>query len=793
MLESLSILVADEDRRQRLSFAAILDQYRIASVGSTEECLALFPHADLLILSQSLSDWEAIVQQVGTSVPTLLIAANDDQSIRRALRAGVTDIITMPVSDLLLRHRVELLLTHFSALRRSDEYEKRWLQTFETNRAIKLLIDPTDGRIVDANSAAGQFYGYTREQLRHMTIADLDSPIPGDTVGSTRNWTLFNFRHRNHAGEIRHVKIFSSPLEYEGRTLMYMILFDITKRRKAEAAEHDQRILAEALRNTAAVLSSTLELDEVMDRILQEVQLVVPHERSSIMLIEGSMARVVRSWAAESVPLDQTHRNIVFSVRNTPTLQWMIVNRNPLIIPDVDAYPDWHHVGDEHRRWTKAYLGAPIRVGRYVIGFLNLDSHSLNRFNRVDAERLQSFADQAAIAIRNARLYDQVRVQAVELEGRVIERTAELEHERRQLRTIIEGMSEGVMYTEYTAQGFETHYVNHALEQMTGYTAEEWKLLSVQLLKPQRVGEHLFEERMAEAMQVLRRTGRWSLDYNFTRKDGTQFAAHLSVTLVGGDNGRNTGAVCVMRDVSEEKALAQQKARFVAHASHELRTPIANLKTRVYLAKRQPERLHEHLRVLEEVSGRMQRLVEDLLDVSRFERGMIRLQVGQVEVQRLLRNVLVVQMPEAEQKNLRLSVELPEESLIVSADLERVTQVITNLVTNALNYTPPGGAVTLRAQPIYDPAGTLCCARIEVEDTGIGIAEDNLSHIFEPFFRVTSQVIGTGLGLSIAKEIVELHGGKISVQSAPGKGSRFSFWLPLSEQMLLPAFIMEEE
>ncbi len=793
MLANLSILLADEDRRQRLAFAAILEHCRVTSVSNAEECLLLFAHSDLLILSQSLPEWEQIVQKVGDSVPILLIVANDDTSIKHALRAGVTDMITMPVSALLLRHRVELLTNHMHAIRRSDEYEKRWLQTFETNRAIKLLIDPVDGRIVEANSAAAQFYGYSREQLCKLTIADLDSPIPGETLGSTPNWTLFNFRHRNHAGDIRHVKIFSSPLEYEGRALMYMILFDITKRRKAEAAEHDQRILAEALRNTAAVLSSTLELDEVMDRILQEVQHVVPHERSSIMLIEGSMARVVRSWAAENVPLNETHRNLIFSLRNTPTLQWMIVNRNPLVIPDIEAYPDWQHVDDEHRKWTKSYLGAPIRNGKYVIGFLNLDSHSLNRFDRVDAERLQSFADQAAIALRNARLFDQVRVQAHELESRIAERTSELEHERRQLRTIIEGMSEGVVYTEYGENGFETRYVNRALERMTGYSAEDWKMLSVQLFRPPRISADYYEERLLQALYALRQSGHWSFDYDFVRKDGVKFAAHLSVTRVGNGDGKSFGAVCVMRDVSEEKALAQQKARFVAHASHELRTPITNLKTRVYLVKRQPERLHEHLRVLEEVSSRMQRLVEDLLDVSRFDRGMIRLQVAQVNLQRLIYNVVTVQTPEAEQKNLLLSAELPDEPIIVSADHERVTQVITNLVTNAINYTPPEGSITVRTLPVYDDTGTLCCARVEVEDTGIGIAEENLPHIFDPFFRVTSKVIGTGLGLSIAKEIVELHGGKISVQSQPESGSRFSFWLPLSEHMFVPAFLMEAD
>ena len=249
-----------------------------------------------------------------------------------------------------------------------------------------------------------------------------------------------------------------------------------------------------------------------------------------------------------------------------------------------------------------------------------------------------------------------------------------------------------------------------------------------------------------------------------------------AVVMPGSDN---TGAVTVIRDVSKEKALQQQKERFVAYASHELRTPITNLKTRLYLMRRQPERMEGHMRVLEHVTDRMKRLVEDLLDVSRFERGVIKLDFQNVLLQDLIRTLVQVQQPEAERKQLQLACALPDTPLYVHADSERLAQVITNLLTNAINYTPTGGKIDVRLNRICDVTGAL--AQVEVEDSGIGISEEHLPHIFQPFYRVISQVEGTGLGLSISKEIVELHGGEIEVSSQIGMGSNFRFWLPLIE------------
>ncbi len=232
-------------------------------------------------------------------------------------------------------------------------------------------------------------------------------------------------------------------------------------------------------------------------------------------------------------------------------------------------------------------------------------------------------------------------------------------------------------------------------------------------------------------------------------------------------------AVTVVRDISQEKLLQLQRSNLVTYASHELRTPITNLKTRLYLLRRRPETLAEHLTILDMVTERMRQLVEDLLDISRLEHGLIPLRSDTLALQDVIDEVVRVQSAEATQKGLELEVVQTPAPIYVLADRHRLIQVVTNLLTNALNYTPTGGVVRITLE--QDGAAAI----IEIEDSGIGIAPENLPYIFQPFFRVVSEVTGTGLGLSIAKEIIEMHGGSISVRSQLERGSTFQITLPL--------------
>ena len=278
-----------------------------------------------------------------------------------------------------------------------------------------------------------------------------------------------------------------------------------------------------------------------------------------------------------------------------------------------------------------------------------------------------------------------------------------------------------------------------------------------------------------ETMHAAIQQGKvWRSELFLRRKDGSEFDAGVTIAPGSQPNDDSLHTVAVVRDISQDKALQDQKSRFIANASHELRTPIQNIITRLYLIKHQPPRMKEHIEVIETVTERMRRLVEDLLDLSRFDRGVIPLEKEPVGLQELIQSVVDVQLAEAQMRGIRLTTEMIHEPLFVLGDSERLGQVVTNLVMNALNYTPDDGivSVTLAQERQY--------AIVCVKDTGVGIAPARIEQIFEPFVRLSENRQGSGLGLSIAKEIVEMHGGTIDVTSTLGQGSCFTLTFMLA-------------
>ena len=185
------------------------------------------------------------------------------------------------------------------------------------------------------------------------------------------------------------------------------MIWDITARKRAEKAEHAQRALAEALSNSAAALNSTLNFDDVLDRILDNVGRVVPHDTANIMLLGADGDTLSIECGRGYLERGEDNAEMQVSLATLPILTQAAQSGQPLAIPDTHANPDWHDF--QATRWVCSYLTAPIRIRQHIAGFLNLDSATPGFFNSDHAERLQVFADQAAIAIENARLYEEVQ------------------------------------------------------------------------------------------------------------------------------------------------------------------------------------------------------------------------------------------------------------------------------------------------------------------------------------------------------------------------------------------------
>ena len=265
---------------------------------------------------------------------------------------------------------------------------------------------------------------------------------------------------------------------------------------------------------------------------------------------------------------------------------------------------------------------------------------------------------------------------------------------------------------------------------------------------------------------------------------GTEGARYLlpRATPVHGVSGAVEGATIILQDVTRLRRFDELKNDLVATVAHEFRTPLTSLRMAVHLclegiAGPVTDKQAELLHTAREDCERLQGIVDDLLDLARIAAGRVEMRKVLVSVQNLVEGVVAEQGGFAQEHQVHLTCDVaPLAPQKITADPERLGLVLTNLVSNAIRHTPAGGTVTVRV-----PEATGTAARVEVHDTGVGIAPAHQRDIFLRFFRIPgSPAGGAGLGLSIAKEIVEAHGGTIGVTSQPGAGSTFAFEIPLA-------------
>ena len=351
-----------------------------------------------------------------------------------------------------------------------------------------------------------------------------------------------------------------------------------------------------------------------------------------------------------------------------------------------------------------------------------------------------------------------------DLERRVAERTVELEREILFQEAILNSMNEGVLYgTEH-----EIEYANEMIGELSGYSVEECigKPQSMLFSTPTRLErQRMFGDDVPGETWIQRG------ERKLRREDGKLVDVAFSMTpLIGDESGPKQ--ITIIRDITEEKALQARRDRFLANASHELRTPLTNLITRLYLLRRQPDQFQTHIEVLDKVAAHMKSLIEDLLDVSRFTKGTLSLKRERLKLAPMIHEVVDIQVHEANRKNQTLTTHILDEDIFVFVDRKRFIQVLTNLIFNAINYTPEGGRIDVSLTT--EITGTATFALLRVHDSGVGIEAESLDQIFQPFFRASQELPGTGLGLSIVKEIVTRHGGEITVESTPGDGATFT-------------------
>jgi len=345
----------------------------------------------------------------------------------------------------------------------------------------------------------------------------------------------------------------------------------------------------------------------------------------------------------------------------------------------------------------------------------------------------------------------------------------ELQHEQARLRGILASVSEGIIAVD--PKGRVTLVNPQAADLLKVSQQEAAGAMVEELPLPGNVVE-LFS-RCLEANRLC------GTEFELDRPR-RRLTIELAPVRTGEDEG--WGAVAVVRDITAERQLEQMRRQFISDASHEIKTPLTSIGGFAAAigdgtAGTPEERTRSAALIVREVE-RLTRLVNELLDLSRIESGAVKLELAEVELPELIGDAVEAFSGQAQEKEVRITVDVPGDLPSVRADADRVYQILVNLLSNALRFSPPAGEIGIRAQA---DSGYV---RVRVKDAGPGIPADQLGRIWERFHRADAsrarQDGGTGLGLAIVRSIVEAHGGKVSAESEVGSGSTFSFTLPVA-------------
>lgn len=418
----------------------------------------------------------------------------------------------------------------------------------------------------------------------------------------------------------------------------------------------------------------------------------------------------------------------------------------------------------------QGHLWVPIISHQTVKGLLALGpKYGGDVFSAEDMDILRVVSRNLGPVIENIHLLNQLQQYASELEMRVQERTSELFEAKKRVEAILASVGDGVVVTNL---GGTIELINQAMNLQTFY--EEGEILHWNYFEWLTLNNPSTTINAIKAS--LKKGDIWSGELLFQRKNGELYDILLTIAPVRDQNGEVVNYVATQRDITYRKELDRLKDIFVADVSHELRTPTTNIGLYLELLETAPEqKKEEYMRVLKEQSQLLRRLVEDILDLSRLAIGKTRkIDFEAVNLNLLVEQAITAYTPAAQQVGLQLSAELLS-SAMVRGEAHYLSRAIQNLIGNAIQYTPAGWVKLTNWRN-----GEWIC--LEIQDSGIGIGEEDLPHIFERFYRGRSvrqsKVHGTGLGLAIVKEIVELHNGHIEVESKVGVGSIFRLYIP---------------
>ncbi len=589
----------------------------------------------------------------------------------------------------------------------------------------------------------------------------------------------------------------------------------IEKSRLIEKAQKRASHLA-TLSEVSMAISSTLDLETALQRVMDRAVQILHAEAGSLLLV------------------DSTGENLTFEVVLGPTGSELMGMKTPvgkgivgsvaesgkpLIINDVASDPRWNVAFDEATDFrTKDIICVPmIAFEQQVVGVIELiNKQDGSVFDDADSSLLVSFAAQAAIAIENAKIFTRTD-QALAERVQELEALQMFDHEL-QSSLVLNNVLDITLTNVMDALGLSMGLIGLVREDEEGllllaqrgmpmemgrYKIDPWPWQRGVIGRVARTGEVGWSNDISQMPEYIPKNHRTrsllvvpimrdervigvidleSTEPDYFSKDDVSFVKLMS----------NHAAMAIENAYlfDQVRVANDAKTEFMNVAAHELKVPMTSIKGYAKLMKMGAaggltDKQTEFLGVIGNNVDRMARLVTDLLDVSRIEADRIRLELSQFLIQDVIDEVVSSLRTQIDNKNLNLSIEVDNTLPELRADQGRIIQIVTNLLSNAYKYTPENGAIWVSAES-HSVEGEPGIS-VTVGDTGYGMSEEDQAKLFTNFFRSADENIrnepGTGLGLSITKKMIETHGGELTFESELGKGTAFTFTLPLISQI----------
>ncbi len=726
-----------------------------------------------------------------------------------------------PVLDAIVRHATQLcgadvayiyrvegqqayrMAAMHGAMPNTQELLPFFTHTVRSATIGRALIDRATVHIPDIEQDAeyDRRFGSQRTQLGVPLLRG------GEPIGVLGLW-----RYEMRPFSEREITLVETFADQAGLAIENVRLFNETK----EALEQ-QTATAEVLK---AISRSTFDLQPVLDILVERATALCEGEVGLLFRLEADGYRLaaMHGYGAATRDVERYVRSHPPVIDRSSIMGRVVLERGPVQVSDLTADPEYAHGELVRLAGIRSAMGVPLIREGAVIGVINVSRRRPGPFTARQVQLVQTFADQAVIAIENVRLFNETK-EALERQTATAEVLKVISRSTFNLQPVLDTVAEnaaklcgasiggiwrldGDVYRLAAVWGdTDADAVAEARTQEIRPGQEDSAVSRAALTrKPVHVKDVLTDPGYAGREEWVIRGGRTRLAVPLLREGipiGVLIVAHREVrafdqqeielvetfadqAVIAIENVRLFNEI---QEKSRELEVASRhKSEFLANMSHELRTPLnaiigfSEVLTEG-MAGELNERQTEYLRDILESGRHLLSLINDILDLSKIEAGRMELQVGTFSLRDALQNGLTMVRERASRQGIALAAEIAPEIGQIDADERKVKQVIFNLLSNAVKFTPSGGRVEVRAA-LRDGD-----VEVAVRDSGVGIPHEEQERIFEEFHQVggsaTKAQEGTGLGLALAKKFVELHGGSIRVESSPGAGSTFTFALPV--------------